>query len=113
MNLKSNINFTYTDGIGSVKEGIVEGFIVRSIKDYSTKDRVVIFEYKVADVLVKKGKFIATKEAAQALYDAVKDTLPVIGNDFDAWDDALFYEAFRVEMALTFSKTVADIDIVS
>lgn len=112
MNLKSNINFTYTDGIGSVKQGIIEGFIIRSIKDYATKDRLVVFEYKVGNTIIKKDKFVATKEAAQVLYDAVKDTLPTIGDDLDAWDDSLFYEAFRVEMAKTFNKTVADIDVI-
>lgn len=113
MNLKSKINFSYTDGIGSVSQGIVEGFIVRSIKDYKTKDRLVIFEYKVGGNVIKKGKFVATKEEAQALYDAVKASLPAIGNDLDLWDDSLFYEAFRVEMAATFSKTVEDIDIIT
>ena len=36
------------------------------------------------------------------MYDAVSGSLPAIGNGFLDWNEALYYESFKVEMVNTF-----------
>ncbi len=116
MNLKSNIDLTYSDGTiaGGTVSSVVEGRIIRHEKG---NDGVIQTLYTYTDVngdTIKTGYFPTTEAEANALYTAVASNLPDISEvGFTAWNEALFYEGFRVEMANTFGVTVADIDIVA
>lgn len=116
MNLKSNINLTYSFGNvnGDTETGIVDGVIHRHEKGIDGIINV-LFSYLDADGnKIKTDWFPITEAEADALYSAVKTNLPDIDSvGFSAWNEALFYEGFRVEMASTFGVNVADIDIVS
>lgn len=115
MNLKSNIDLTYSFGSvsGATELGIVEGVIQSHEKRNGIIN--VLFSYVDANgVTIKTDYFPITEAEADALYTAVEGTLPdiaVVG--YSAWIEALFYEGFRVEMATTFGVLVADIEIVA
>ena len=116
MKLVSNIDLTYSDGSinGGTDSGIIEGTIIRQEKQ---NDETIqfLYQYKNADGLeIKTGYFPISEAEADALYSAVEANLPDINTvGYSAWNEALFYEGFRVEMASTFGVTVADIDIVA
>jgi len=114
MKLVSNIGLTYSTGVSSTDTGIIEGHIISHEKD---KNKIVqiLFSYKKPDgttILTEWFPQGITEEEADALYAAVAANLPdiaVVG--FSAWNEALFYEAFRIKMAETFGVTTDKIDI--
>ncbi len=118
MNLKSNIDLTYSlgDVNGSTESGIVEMYLGREQKD-NERNRNFVYTCKTAEGAVIKAGWLPesiTTEEADALYTAVKANLPDINDvGFSAWNEALNMEAARFKMADTFGVTVADIDIVS
>jgi len=62
--------------------------------------------------LIKSGTTVITEDEQQLLYQSVKNTLPDINDNFSFWYKSLLYEAFKIEMAETFSIDPSDISIV-
>lgn len=111
MNLLSNIDLGYNSGIKSSAVGIIEGNIL-NVTEFPDGSKTVQYNYKVEGVVIKQATFPVAKEDVQAMYDAIKTSLPSASNII-LRDWTIYYRAFQIEMAITFETEIANIDIIA
>ena len=116
MNLKTNVDVTFNEGISEQATGKVTGFLVSVswITDPNTGNFDTIganFVYLKDDgTNIAQDAFTISGAEIQALYDAVKAEIPTTG-EFKDIQMEIFYLGFRNQMATTFSITTDEIDI--
>jgi len=116
MNLKTNVDVQFNDGVTGQSTGKVSGVLI-SVSwvrnpETGTFDTVgANFAYFKPDgTQIAQDAFTVTGDEIQTLYDAISKDIPTSG-EFKDIEMETYYLGFRLQMANTFSITTAEIDI--
>ncbi len=114
MNLETNIAIN-TYGTGGVKTNIdiiVKGELLQ-LDSLPNGDKRGHYKYSVDGKEIESGSSLFLAADVQALYDAVKSTLPA-DTDYNLREYTLYYEAFKVKMIEKFIDltSTSQIDLV-
>tara|TARA_R110002012_G_scaffold179487_1_gene345134 strand:- start:397 stop:750 length:354 start_codon:yes stop_codon:yes gene_type:complete len=115
MYLKSTTEVSFNDTKKTTKTVLMTGKIEEIYMKVGSKETKIVYKFEDVDgVIYEHSYYILTDERRDELFPLVKDALPNIDEVGEAaYDLAMYYEGFKVEMAEEFEElTIEDIEII-